>query len=257
MARITNKKRAEANKQLWDRANNSLRQQWRSKQQKALDFYLNDQLTEDEQRSLEESGMPTFTINRITPVIEIMKFFVTAKSPRWQAVAAEGSDTDIAAIHSDIADYCWNLSNGGSLYSHVIQDSLTRGVGFFMVDTDPDQDRGMGEVMFKRIDPFDVYIDPASRDFLYRDASYIIIKKDLPKSQLINLMPEHAIKIKKAQGQPQSEIYTQRNPDFSQNIQPDDIGKEAYQLDGTDDEVVDLFSNLYFVKNSPFFNFSG
>ena len=253
MARLTNKKRAEANKQLWDRANNSLRQQWRSKQQKALDFYLNDQLTEDEHRSLEESGMPTFTINRITPVIEIMKFFVTAKDPRWQAVAAEGSDTDVAAIHSDIADYCWNMSNGSSLYSHIIQDSLTRGVGFFMVDTDPDQDRGMGEVMFKRIDPFDVYIDPSSRDFLYRDASYIIIKKDLPISQLINLMPEHAIKIKKAQGQPQGEVYTQRDPNFSQNIQPDDIGREAYLLDGSEDEVIDFYE-VYSKVKTPFMN---
>ena len=253
MARNTNKKKAESNKQLWDRSNSSLRQQWRSKQQKALDFYLNDQLTEAEQRSLEESGMPTFTINRITPVIEIMKYFVTAKSPRWQAVAAEGSDTDIAAVHSDIADYCWNLSNGGSLYSHVIQDSLTRGVGFFMVDVDPDQDRGMGEVIFKRVDPFDVYIDPASRDFLYRDASYIIIKKDLPKSQLINLMPEHSIKIKKAQGQPQSEVYTQRNSDFSENIQPDDVGKEAYLLDGSDDEILDFYE-VYSKIKIPYIN---
>ena len=100
-----------------------------------------------------------------------MKFFVTAKSHRWQAIASEGSDVDVAAVHSDIADYCWHLSNGKSLYSHVIQDALTRGVGYFMVDVEPDLDRGMGEVVFKRIDPFDVYIDPSSRDFLFRDAN--------------------------------------------------------------------------------------
>ncbi|MAG28164.1 hypothetical protein CMI47_21790 [Candidatus Pacearchaeota archaeon] len=248
MPRTTNKKKAEANKTLWDRANGSTRQQWRSKQQKALDFYLNDQLTEDEQRMLEESGMPTFTINRVTPVIEIMKFFVTAKSPRWQAVASEGSDTDIAAIHSDIADYCWNLSDGGSLYSHIIQDALTRGVGYFMLDIDPDADRGMGEVLFKKVDPFDVYVDPSSRDFLFRDASYIIIKKDLPKSQLLTMMPEHSLKINKAKGQPQSEVYTQRNPDFSQNIQPDDIGGQAYLLDGSEDEIIDYYEVYTKVK---------
>ena len=43
----------------------------------------------EEKDALEESGMPTFTINRITPVIEMMKYFVTANNPRWQAVGAE------------------------------------------------------------------------------------------------------------------------------------------------------------------------
>ena len=47
MARMTNKKRAERNKSLWSRANNSNRQKWETIQQQAYDFYLNDQLTSD------------------------------------------------------------------------------------------------------------------------------------------------------------------------------------------------------------------
>ena len=156
MARMTNKKRAERNKSLWSRANNSNRQKWETIQQQAYDFYLNDQLTSDEKVQLEDAGMPSFIINRITPVIEMMKYFVTANSPRWQAVGAEGSDTDVAAVHSDIADYCWYLSNGKSIYSHIIQDALTKSVGYFLVDIAPDADRGRGEVTFQRIEPFDV-----------------------------------------------------------------------------------------------------
>ena len=30
--------------------------------------------TKEEKDALEESGMPTFTINRVTPIIEIMKY---------------------------------------------------------------------------------------------------------------------------------------------------------------------------------------
>ena len=83
MARVTNKKKAEVVYQLFQRADNAYRRKWQSSSQKCSDFYHNDQLNRDEERSLEQSGMPTFTINRITPVIEMMKYFATAKNPRW------------------------------------------------------------------------------------------------------------------------------------------------------------------------------
>ena len=244
MARKSNKERAEVVYQLFQRADNAYRRKWQSSSQKCSDFYHNDQLTKNEERMLEQSGMPTFTINRITPVIEMMKYFATAKNPRWQAVGAEGSDTEVAAVHADIADYCWYLSNGNSLYSHVIQDALIKGIGFFQVDIDPDMDKGMGEVVFKRIDPHDVWIDPMSRDFLFRDASYMIIKKDLPKTQLISLFPQFKKKINGADGSANQggQFYSQREAFNSDSIQPDDIGGEAYNpITSEEDEVVDCY----------------
>ena len=107
MAKRGRKNKAHINKQLWDRSNSTDRSKWRSKSQKGYDFYLDEQLTEIEQDSLEEAGMPTFTINRILPIIEIMKYFVTANDPKWKAVAVEGTDTNIAQVHSDISEYCW------------------------------------------------------------------------------------------------------------------------------------------------------
>ena len=104
MARQSNKDKAFQNKQLWDRSNNVYRQKWQTTSQQGFDFYLNEQLTSEEQDALKEAGMPSFIINRITPVVEIMRYFVTANSPRWKAVGSEGSDADIAQVHSDIAD---------------------------------------------------------------------------------------------------------------------------------------------------------
>ena len=138
MARKTNKKIAENYFQLFKNANGNWRKKWRSVAQKSEDFYLNDQLSGEEIKALQESGMPTFVINRITPVIEMMKYFVTANNPRWQAVGSDGSDSNIAAVHADLADYCWYISNGRSVFSHVIQDSLVKGVGYFLIDIDPD-----------------------------------------------------------------------------------------------------------------------
>ena len=255
MPRISDKKKAEINAELWRRANGTKRQRWQSIQQQAYDFYLDQQLTADEESSLQDAGMPTFTINRITPVIEMMKYFVTAKNPRWQAVGAEGSDTDVAAVHSDIADYCWHQSNGHSLYSHVIQDALTKSIGYFLIDVDPDMDRGMGEVVFKRVDPFDVFVDPMSTDFLFRDAAYVIIKKDVAKQFLMSLYPDMKRKIKKASGSPEiGNVFSMRSVSSSTTIQEPDVGGEAYDpLTAEEDDIIDYYE-VYRKIKVPFYN---
>ena len=215
MARTTKKSKAQINKQIWDKANNSHRQRWQTVSQKGYDFYLNEQLTKDEKTMLEESGMPTFTINRITPIIEIMKYFVTANNPKWK-------------------------SNGKSLYSQVILDSLTKGLGYFLVDIDKDADRGMGEVRFNRIDPYDVFVDPASRDFLFRDAAFIQIRKNISRARLINMLPQFQTKIKKVTKGSDVVSYSQRDAEFTDSIQPEDL-TYGVNMDAEDDDIIPYY----------------
>ena len=247
MARKTKKTKAQINKQLWDRANTSHRTKWQSASQKSYDFYLNEQLTKEEEAMLEESGMPTFIINRVTPIVEIMKYFVTANNPRWKAVGVTGDDTDVAQVHSDITDYCWHLSNGKSIYSQVALDALTKGIGFFMVDVDPDMDRGMGEVLFKRLEPYDVYVDPASKDFLFRDASFISIRKNLSRTRLINMFPRFSAKIKKVESGNEVVSYSQRDLDRSISVQQEDITLGISQ-DAEDDDILAYYETYKKVK---------
>jgi len=253
MAKKGRKNKAHINKQLWDRSNSTDRTKWRSKSQKGYDFYLDEQLSMDEQKSLEESGMPSFTINRILPIIEIMKYFVTANNPRWKAVGATGDDTDIAQVHSDISDYCWHSSNGNSIYGQVILDSLVKGVGYFLVDVDQDSDHGKGEVVFSRVDPYDVFVDPSSRDFLFRDAAFVMIKKNLSKSQLKNLFPQHSAKINKINSSSSSSSsYSQRDLESSKIIQPEDISF-GLNPEGEEDEIISYYENYTKIK-VPFVN---
>ena len=58
---MTNKKKAGRNKKLWERSNTGHRAKWESTSQQGYDFYLNEQLSSAEKKSLEEAGMPTFT----------------------------------------------------------------------------------------------------------------------------------------------------------------------------------------------------
>tara|TARA_R110000824_G_scaffold110418_3_gene258429 strand:+ start:2847 stop:5114 length:2268 start_codon:yes stop_codon:yes gene_type:complete len=194
MAKKTDKV-ADRIKRIYQYSKTDHRVQWEYINQKGYDFSNDNQLSHEEKVSLEEQGMPTFTINRIIPVVEMLNFYATANSPRWQAIGSEGSDSDVAAVFSDIADYIWTNSNGDTLLSNAINDAVTKSLGFLLVTVDPDADRGMGEVVIQQPDPFDVFIDNKSRDILFRDAAYILIRKILPKGHLVNQFPDSKRKI--------------------------------------------------------------
>ena len=202
---------------LFNSAKTTNRTQWEHVNQKGFDFANDNQLTDGEKRALEEQGMPTFTINRIIPVVEMLNFYATAKSPRWQAVGAQGDDIDVAALFSDIADYIWYNSHGEVLYSNAINDCITKSLGYLMVTVDPDADQGMGEVIITQPDPFDIYVDEKARDILFRDASYIMIRKILPKSHLINKYPSLKRKIINAESNDNSFLaYSEKATDIEQ-----------------------------------------
>jgi len=231
------------------------RVQWEYVNQKGYDFANDNQMTYDEKIALEEQGMPTFTINRIIPVVEMLNFYATAKSPRWQAVGTEGSDSDIASVFSDIADYIWNLSDGDTILSNAINDSVTKSLGFLMVTVDPDADNGMGEVVIKQPDPFDIYVDNKSRDILFRDAAYILIRKILPKGHLVQLFPDNKRKIMAASSnESEYDDYSEKNKDMSQH----DFGYKEMNGNNSlyseeENELIEFFE-LYEKEKIPFVN---
>ena len=228
----TNKK-VDQIRQLYNLADNTTRRQWQKINQKGYEFAHDEQLASQDKDSLEEQGMPTFTINRILPVVEMLNFYATAKSPRWQAIGVEGSDTNVASVFSDLTDYVWHNSNGSTLYTNAINDSVTKGIGYLLVTVDKDADNGMGEVVIQQPEPFDLYVDPKSRDMLFSDASYIMIRKVLPKNHLMKIFPDHKRKIS------QSSSNEQMNNNYSVRSMGDDDQKLfAYNDNQGDDWAV-------------------
>ena len=254
MAKKYSDKKVERIKNLYNRLNTEHRDQWLSINQRGYDFSNDNQISNNEKQILEEQGMPTFTINRITPVVEMLNYYATANQPRWQAIGLEGSDSDVAAVFSDISDYIWAQSNGQTLLSNAVNDSITKSVGYLMVTVDSNQDQGMGEVIIHQPDPFDVYIDPKSRDMLFKDAAYILIRKMLPKAHLKKLFPNLVRKINKIGTQNESErSLSGKAMDREQkDILQTDID---YAIDekGEDDPLIDYIETYEKVK-IPYMN---
>ena len=245
-------KRALRIREMFDAINSSTRQDWQKVNQKGYDFYLDNQLTEAEKTTLEDQGMPTFTINRIIPVVEMLNFYATASNPRWQAVGVEGSDSDVAAIFADMSDYIWNLSSGSTLFANAVNDAITKSVGYLMITVDPNMDRGMGEVVIQQPDPFDVYVDPKSRDPLFRDASHIIVRKLMTKTQLINISPEHEAKIKRSTSSHLTDFDYSEAAIKGNDFQFQEI-TESFGKKNVPDEMVEYFE-AYEKERRPYYN---
>ena len=252
MARQTGKTKADRVRDLFINLNGTSRQRWEKVNQQGHDFYLDNQLTQEEHDTLERQGMPTFTINRIIPIVEMLNFYVTANQPRWQAIGAEGSDVNVANVHADIADYIWYESDGQSKFSQVVNDGITKSVGYFKVSVDSHADHGLGEVRIDTIEPFDVFVDPKSRDMLYRDSAYIMVHKVIPQSHLQKIFPEYAKKIKNA-GSNEQNTYSYSQKAEGNDFQYKEIVDETFDYFGEEDRRLDYYE-LYEKIKIPYMN---
>ena len=251
---MARKKKADQIRELYNLSNNWTRQQWQFVNQKGYEFAHDEQLSSGEKKSLEDQGMPTFTINRILPVVEMLNFYATANNPRWQAIGVEGSDSDVAAVFSDLADYIWSLSDGSTLYANAINDSICKGLGYLLVNVDTDMDNGMGEVTIQQPEPFDVFVDPKSRDIMFRDASFVLIRKVLPKSHIAKLFPQYKRKISKATSLDGDNSLTERSMSDGEHklFLKDDPNAEDYgiTIEGEHEDVLELFELYEKIKIS-------
>ena len=248
-------KKVDQIRHLFNLSNSYTRKQWQKVNQKGYEFAHDEQLQQLEKDSLEEQGMPTFIINRILPVVEMLNFYATANNPRWQAIGVEGSDSDVAAVFSDLADYVWYNSNGSTMYNNAINDSVTKGIGYLLITIDKDADNGLGEVVIQQPEPFDVYIDPKSRDMLFKDAAYVMIRKVLPKNHLIKLFPDFKRKIMQSSSDEQSyRSWSSRATGDSEQklfMYDDDIDSDlAITSDGEQDQLVEFFEVYEKIKIS-------
>ena len=249
------KKRVDEIRRLYTLSNTWTRKQWEHVNQKGYDFAHDEQLSQNEKNALESQGMPTFVINRILPVVEMLNFYATANNPRWQAIGVEGSDTDVASVMSDLSDYIWAYSNGSTLYNNAINDCVTKGLGYLLVSVDQNADNGMGEVVIQNPEPFDVYVDPKSRDMLFKDAAYVMIRKVLPKNHLIKLFPESKAKINKSNSdESQQQSYSIRSSDEEQKLfMYNDDNSESSQAitpDGDVEQLCEFFETYEKIKIS-------
>ena len=166
------------------------RSDWDTEAREAIDFFLGNHYSQEESDALRAVGQGDFVIDRVYAAIEKLKSLLTSKAPKYSAVGREDSDSRMANVWRTLLEYVWDISDGDTQFKQAFHDYATAGMGYFYAYIDPEADFGRGEVKFTYVDPFRVYVDPASRNRYMDDASGVILSTILTEDQLVNLYPQ-------------------------------------------------------------------
>ena len=189
MAQIKEDQKARDNRELFQRYADA-RRDWDVEARDAIDFTLGNHFTAEESDVLQSIGQADFTIDRIYAAIDKLKSLMTSRPVKFSVTAREDSDVKMANVWKTLLEYIYDISDGQHHFKQAVHDYATTGMGYFYAYIEPEADYGRGEVMFTHINPFRVYVDPASRDRYFKDAANVLLSTILTKDQLLNLYPD-------------------------------------------------------------------
>ena len=174
---------------MFDRWSNA-REDWDVAAREDIDFYLGNHFSAEESDELASRNQSAVPIDRLYSAIEQFKAIITSKPPKFSAVAREDSDTKLANVWKVILEYIWDLSDGNEQFKQAVHDYTVTGLGYFYAYIDKEADYGRGEIKFKHLNPFKVYVDPNSRDRYFDDSSGIMVSHIMSKMQLLDAYPQ-------------------------------------------------------------------
>jgi hypothetical protein len=153
------------------------------------DFRDGNQWTPEAENRAKRHRQRPQTINVLKPAIEQAKALLTSNKPRFNSTSFEDSDVRVGKMFSELLSNIWRISDGDVQHKIVIDDYYVKGLGYYHVYFDPYADFGKGEVKLVACDPYEVYVDPSSRDPFFRDAAHLLVVKLLTSEQIQRFMP--------------------------------------------------------------------
>ena len=186
---IQEDQKAKDNRELFRRYADA-RKDWDIEARDAIDFTLGNHYTTQESDALQSIGQADFTIDRIYAAIDKLKSLMTSRPVKFGITAREDSDVQVAQVWKTLLEYIYDISDGAHHFKQAVHDYATTGMGYFYGYVEPEADYGRGEVMFTHINPFRVYVDPASKDRYFKDAANVLLSTILTKDQLLSLYPD-------------------------------------------------------------------
>ena len=181
--------RAKEIRELFDRWSNA-REDWDVAAREDIDFYLGNHFSADELDELSSRNQSAVPMDRLYSAIEQFKAIITSKPPKFSAVGREDSDTKLANVWKVILEYIWDISDGDEQFKQAVHDYAVTGLGYFYAYIDKEADYGRGEIKFRHLNPFKVYVDPNARDRYFDDATGMMVSHIMSKMQLLDAYPQ-------------------------------------------------------------------
>lgn len=145
-----------------------------------------DQWPEEFRASRRLDKRPCLTINRLAQPIKVVVNQIRQSRITMQVNPVDDySDPDTAEIITGMIRNIEDQSHASVAYETAAESAAVIGWGYFRVLTEYEDDESFDQVIrIERIlNPFSVYIDPASRAIDMSDARYAFIVEDVPRKE--------------------------------------------------------------------------
>lgn len=126
-----------------------------------------------------DAWMPTPEVPEIYPIIAACVGWQTDQRPAWQVTPWSQPNTPYYEFYNSLAndlevcmDSTWDINEGEAEVEQAVWDGYIYGTGIFKTCWDGSLDRGQGNAVVKRIDPYTFYPDPQATSM--KDSNYFI-----------------------------------------------------------------------------------
>jgi len=163
--------------------------EWRGEAREDYGFAAGEQWSEEDKQVLREQLRPIITFNRIGPVLDAVSGSEVANRQEVRYIPREEGDVGVNELFTDAAKWVRDQSDAEDEESDAFVDVCTCGMGWTETRMDYSDDPD-GRIVIERVDPLEMYWDPAAQKRNLSDARAIARVKDISREDFAALWPD-------------------------------------------------------------------
>lgn len=163
-------------------------------------FKMSDQWSDNDKAILADKGLPMLSINHIFKNINLITGYQRQNRGEMKVYPIEGSDERTAEVLNQIIKWVLVNRNVNFTISDAFKDALIGGIAWLHPYRVFEDDPICGDIVVKKISPFNILPDPHFTERDLSDCDYIIRHQRISKQKLQRLYPKFKNIIKTING---------------------------------------------------------
>jgi hypothetical protein len=189
-------------------------------------FYESDQWSDAMKEQADRAKAPVLNLNYVKKTVDVINGFQRQNQTDIKAFPIENGDQKVAEVYSQLLKWILSVRNANHEISRAFKDMSICGIGWIAPELVFEDDIINGDIRIRKVDPFNMLIDPHFKEHDLSDAAYLIRHKIVSKEKLKQLFPNKKAEIDRA-----SSKFVE-NEDLRQEIVvPSDQGKNAMVIE--------------------------
>ncbi len=156
-----------------------------------FDFYANDAWRGSDKAIAKRKGIPALNLNYTKKQVDIISGWQRQNRTDIKYFPLENGDVLQAELLSRIAKWVTSNKKAEYTFSSACEDAAIGGLGWVHPYMSYEKDPLNGDILFKKISPFNILPDPYFIEPDLSDCSYIIRWQRTNKDKLCSLYPKH------------------------------------------------------------------